>query len=142
MSDDVGNGAAEEPGSDLTLADELAEAVAGLQGVTAGTSGQLATWAAGPSVFATLDGERAEFRLDPMVAAAALRTPDASPSPRGADCPLRNTGSSTVQTWSATMRAPSAVGWMPSFWFRRSMPATPSSRNGSSGTPYSLARAG
>jgi hypothetical protein len=85
MSDDVGNGAAGEPVSDLTLADVLAEAAAGLQGVTAGTSGQLATWAAGPSVFATLDGGRAEFRLDPMVAAAALRTPDTSPSARGAD---------------------------------------------------------
>ena len=84
MSDDVGNGASQEPVSDLTLADVLAEAAAGLPGVTAGTSGALATWAAGPSVFATLDGERAEFRLDPMVAAAALRTPDTAPSARGA----------------------------------------------------------
>ena len=40
MSDDVGNGAAEEPVSDLTLGDVLAEAAAGLPGVTAGTSGQ------------------------------------------------------------------------------------------------------
>jgi hypothetical protein len=85
MSGDVGNGATGEPVSDLTLADVLAEAAAGLQGVTASTSGPLATWAAGPSVFATLDGERAEFRLDPMVAAAALRTPDTAPSARGAD---------------------------------------------------------
>ena len=32
-----------------------------------------------------MSGDRAEFRLDPAVAAAALRTPDTSPSPRGAD---------------------------------------------------------
>jgi hypothetical protein len=85
MSNDVANGAAGEPVADLTLADVLAEAATGLQGVTAETSGSLATWAAGPSVFATLDGARAEFRLDPMVAAAALRTPDTSASTRGTD---------------------------------------------------------
>jgi hypothetical protein len=43
------------------------------------------TWAAGPAVFATLTGDRAEFRLDPLVAAAALRTPDTAASPRGQD---------------------------------------------------------
>ena len=71
--------------SDLTLADLLAEAAQGLAGVTTDASATVVTWAAGPSVFATLDGNRAEFRLDPQVAAAALRTPDTSPSPRGAD---------------------------------------------------------
>jgi hypothetical protein len=85
MSNEVGSRAAEEPVSDLTLAEVLAEAAAGLPGVAAGTSGPIATWAAGPSVFATLDGELAEFRLDPMVAAAALRTPDTGPSARGTD---------------------------------------------------------
>ena len=33
--------------------------------------------------FAVIQGEGAEFRLAPPVAAAALRTPDTSPSPRG-----------------------------------------------------------
>ena len=32
-----------------------------------------------------LVGDAAEFRLDPLVAKAALRTPDTSPSKRGAD---------------------------------------------------------
>jgi hypothetical protein len=71
--------------SDLTLAEVLAEAAEGLAGVSAHASGPITTWAAGPSVFATIEGDRAEFRLDPPVAAAALRTPDTSPSPRGGD---------------------------------------------------------
>ena len=42
---------------------------------------------AGPpsALFAALAGDRAEFRLDPLVARAALRTPGTSPSPRGPD---------------------------------------------------------
>jgi hypothetical protein len=71
--------------SDLTLAEVLAAAADGLAGVASRTSDELTTWAAGPSVFATLAGDRAEFRLDPMVATAALRTPDTGPSPRGVD---------------------------------------------------------
>jgi hypothetical protein len=71
--------------SDLTLAEVLAEAAEGLTGVSVDTSGAITTWAAGPSVFATLEGDRAEFRLDPQIAAAALRTPDTGPSPRGGD---------------------------------------------------------
>jgi hypothetical protein len=35
--------------------------------------------------FAAITGETAEFRLDPLVGRAALATPDAAPSPRGAD---------------------------------------------------------
>ena len=71
--------------SDLTLADLLAEAAVGLTGVVTDASGPVTTWAAGPSVFATLEGDRAEFRLDSQVAAAALRTPDTSSSARGSD---------------------------------------------------------
>ena len=41
-------------------------------------------WRANGQAFASLAGGRAEFRLDPVVAAAALRTPDTGPSPRGA----------------------------------------------------------
>jgi hypothetical protein len=42
-------------------------------------------WSRADQPFATLsaDGAVAEFALDPPVAAAASRTPDASPSPRG-----------------------------------------------------------
>ena len=42
-------------------------------------------WSIGGRVFAAAVGGRAEFRLDPMVAAAALRTPDTGPSGRGND---------------------------------------------------------
>jgi hypothetical protein len=43
------------------------------------------TWSRADKAFAALsaDGVTAEFALDPPVAAAAVRTPDASPSPRG-----------------------------------------------------------
>jgi hypothetical protein len=39
----------------------------------------------GDLVFAALERGTAHFRLDPAVAAAAERTPDATPSPRGPD---------------------------------------------------------
>lgn len=42
-------------------------------------------WSIGGRTFAAVGGNRAEFLLDPMVAAAALRTPDTGPSPRGRD---------------------------------------------------------
>lgn len=71
--------------SDLTLADVLAAAAEGLPGVTARPDEDGIAWAAGPSVFAILAGGRAEFRLDPVVVRAALRTPDTAASPRGAD---------------------------------------------------------
>jgi hypothetical protein len=44
-----------------------------------------AEWSIDGIVFATADDVRAEFRLAPPVAAAALRTPDTGPSARGAD---------------------------------------------------------
>ena len=47
--------------------------------------GDALEWSIGGVTFARLDGSRAEFRLDPAVAAAALRTPDTAPSSRGAD---------------------------------------------------------
>jgi hypothetical protein len=47
--------------------------------------GTTAEWSIAGITFAAMSGRRAEFRLDPMVAAAALRTPDTSPSPRGGD---------------------------------------------------------
>jgi hypothetical protein len=47
------------------------------------TSGGTTTWSRGSIAFAALDGSTVELRLDPAVAAAALRTPDTAPSPRG-----------------------------------------------------------
>ena len=75
----------DEPVSDLTLADILAAAAEDLDGVGAETSAVLTTWSAGGRPFATLTGDRAEFHLDPLVARAALRTPDTAPSARGPD---------------------------------------------------------
>jgi hypothetical protein len=75
----------DETVSDLTLADVLREAAEGLTGVSARTSAEGTSWARGPAVFAAHAAEVAEFRLDPLVASAALRTPDTSPSGRGPD---------------------------------------------------------
>ena len=75
----------DEVASDLTLRDVLDAAAADLADVSGGSSGASVTWAVGDTVFATLDGARAEFRLDPLVAGAALRTPDTAPSRRGSD---------------------------------------------------------
>jgi hypothetical protein len=69
-----------------SLEQVLAEAAAELEAVDeAATPGGAVEWSIDGIVFAAVNGGRAEFRLDPMVAAAALRTPDTSPSPRGGD---------------------------------------------------------
>ena len=75
----------EEPAGDLTLADVLAAAAEELPGVVAAEEAGARTWSSGGRPFAVLAGVRAEFRLDPVVAGAALRTPDTAPSARGAD---------------------------------------------------------
>ena len=75
----------DEPVSDLTLADILAAAAEEVDGVQAAVDGELTTWSADGRPFVALVGDRAEFRLDPLVVRAALRTPDTMPSPRGAD---------------------------------------------------------
>lgn len=41
------------------------------------------TWSQGRVAFAVLGTSGIEIRLDPAIAAAAARTPDAAPSPRG-----------------------------------------------------------
>jgi hypothetical protein len=71
--------------SDLSLAEVLLGAADEAGAVARTDEGGLATWSAGspPIPFATLTGGRAEFRLDPVVAGAALRTPDTVASPRG-----------------------------------------------------------
>ena len=70
-----------------TLAGVLDEAGAHLEDVVRATTpdGSGVEWSIGGVPFAALANGRAEFRLDPAVAAAALRTPDTSPSARGHD---------------------------------------------------------
>ena len=75
----------DEPVSDLTLAEVLAAAAEELDGISVADVDGLTTWSAAGHPFATLAGDRAEFRLDPLVARAALRTPDTAPSSRGPD---------------------------------------------------------
>lgn len=71
--------------SDLTLADVLGAAAEGVDGVDVLTDDGATTWSVGRVPFVVLEGSGASFRLDPLVAAAALRTPDTGPSPHGAD---------------------------------------------------------
>jgi hypothetical protein len=68
-----------------TLRAVLEEAVTDLDQVEAVPSGDGPEWRRGGRPFAAVDGTAAEFRLDPLVAKAALRTPDTHPSARGAD---------------------------------------------------------
>ena len=75
----------DQPLGDLTLADVLAAAAEELPGIVEGEDGGARTWSSAGRMFATLAGDRAEFRLDPLVAGAALRTPDTAPSARGAE---------------------------------------------------------
>lgn len=75
----------DEPVGDLALADVLAAAAEDLAGVAVTADGETIAWSTGAAPFATLTGARAEFHLDPLVARAALRTPDTAPSPRGPD---------------------------------------------------------
>jgi hypothetical protein len=75
----------EEIASDLTLRDVLDAAAEDLADVRGAADGDAVTWAVGDTVFAALDAGRSEFRLDPLVARAALRTPDTAPSTRGPD---------------------------------------------------------
>ncbi len=72
----------------MTLADVLAEAAEDLAGVSATVDpagGVLWDRTGRPFASVAVDGVSADFRLDPAVAAAALRTPDTGPSRRGAD---------------------------------------------------------
>ena len=75
----------EPPLDDLSLADVLAAAAEDLRGVRAETVGDEVTYRFGPAVFAIVTGRRAEFRLDPAVVDAAMRTPETGRSARGTD---------------------------------------------------------
>ena len=85
MTDEPVSGPTDEPVSDLTLAEILATSGEDLADVTVASDGEVTTWSTAGRPFASLAGEWAEFRLDPMVARAALRTADTSPSMRGPD---------------------------------------------------------
>ena len=67
-----------------TLRSILDASAEGLDGVrtTSGTGGAI-SWAHGEREFAVLDGDAVEIRLDGPIAAAAIRTPDSTVSPRG-----------------------------------------------------------
>ena len=69
--------------TDLTLADVLGAAADGLPDVADATDGGATIWRVGDRPFAVLTDDVAEFLLDPLVASAALRTPDTSASLRG-----------------------------------------------------------
>lgn len=69
----------------MTLVEVLEAASADLPDVARDASSGDTIWARGGRPFAVLsaDGSSAEFQLDPKVAAAAVRTPDTTPSARG-----------------------------------------------------------
>jgi hypothetical protein len=67
-----------------TVLDEAAATLEDAEQAEDATTGAV-TWSIAGRLFATAVRDRAEFRLDPAVAAAALRTPDTSRSGRGAD---------------------------------------------------------
>ena len=69
----------------MTLATVLAGLAGGLEDVRVLISGGSMTCSRGEIAFAALDGSTVELRLDPVVAAAALKTPDTGASPRGAE---------------------------------------------------------
>ena len=69
----------------MNLREALDEAIADLDDVERVDAGGRMEWRRGGLPFAVLVGDAAEFRLDPLVAKAALRTPDTEPSSRGAD---------------------------------------------------------
>ncbi|HSK51357.1 MAG TPA: hypothetical protein VLA44_01280 [Clostridia bacterium] len=94
----------------MSLRDVLDQAAAALDGIEVAEDGSVLEWRHGGQPFAALDGNAAEFRLDPLVARAALRTPDTSPSTRGVDwvrfapADLDAHGVDRAQAWFASAR--------------------------------------
>jgi len=66
-----------------TLAGITDVVIAGLEGVDRRTDGQATVFERSGRPFAAMHGDTLEVRLDPAVAAAALRTPDTEDSSRG-----------------------------------------------------------
>ena len=85
---DEGEAAAGEAVADEALDESLDERIEAvleeLPGVTRRRDGEVVLLAVRERVFAVLGPDFLEVALDPPVAAAALRTPDTRPSPRGA----------------------------------------------------------
>lgn len=61
------------------------ELVAELPDARSEADGASTTWTRNGRPFAVAGTDGVELRLDPAIAAAAARTPDAAPSPRGAE---------------------------------------------------------
>ena len=97
----------------MSLRELLDTAADDLDGVERVVSGESVEWRCGGRPFAAATDDAAEFRLDPLVAAAALRTPDTTASPaRGADW---------VRFAPATLDDPAmdrAEAWLASGWRR------------------------
>ena len=72
-----------DPGAASTLDQLVGEIAEGLGEVTASPGGAGRSWARGRTEFAIAGPFGVEIRLDRQVAAAATRTPDTAPTPRG-----------------------------------------------------------
>jgi len=77
------NPAAREPRGGSTLEQLVAEIAEGLGDVSTTPGGAGRTWSRGEAPIAVAGPFGVEIRLDREVAAAATRTPDTAPSPRG-----------------------------------------------------------
>lgn len=67
----------------MSLPATLAGLAANLEDVGVLISRGSMTWSRGQTAFAVLSGSSVELRLDPAIAAAALKTPDTAASERG-----------------------------------------------------------
>ena len=72
-----------DPGATTTLELLVAEIAESLGDVATSPGGAGGTWSRGDTAFAITGPFGVEIRLDRLVAAAAIRTPDTAPSPRG-----------------------------------------------------------
>jgi hypothetical protein len=70
---------------DQSLPAHVAELIVDLPESRSQSLDGVITWSRAGRPFAALGSNGIEIRLDGPIAAAAARTPDASPSPRGAD---------------------------------------------------------
>jgi hypothetical protein len=70
---------------DPALPAAIAEVIVALPESRSVSADGIATWSRGGSPFAALGPAGVEIRLDRAIAAAAARTPDTAPSPRGPD---------------------------------------------------------
>jgi hypothetical protein len=79
-----------DPNASSTLDLLVAEIVQGFDGIVVSPGGAGRSWARRGVEFAVAGPFGLEIRLDRQVAAAATRTPDTTPSPRGPDWILFN----------------------------------------------------